>query len=303
MHNVEPEVFLIAETQLSQSDLQAYLDTIGADQYEVTAPSGVEALTEVGGKLCYRAWQPELNPNVTKVRTDNKAYIDNINKVAHGSVEEHASVSFIFHNVSRVFTHELIRHRAGVAISQESLRYVRLTELGFWVPKMLKDRDNENGDGVKLVEETVKYLEEVQAKLAEIYGITNIKNFGLKKKLTSAFRRVAPIGLGTGLLWSANINALRHVIQQRTSRHAEEEIRLVFGKVAGILTRRYPHMFGDFYCELVDDYPEWKSKYAKMPYDADKVDKLTKILDQLTGMGWDGESSPEEFIAALKDVC
>ena len=36
-------------------------------------------------------------------------------------------------NVSRVFTHELVRHRAGSAFSQESLRYVRLTDIGFRV--------------------------------------------------------------------------------------------------------------------------------------------------------------------------
>src|SRR5260370_17723749 len=31
-------------------------------------------------------------------------------------------------------THELIRHRPGTAISQESLRFVRLDELPFWFP-------------------------------------------------------------------------------------------------------------------------------------------------------------------------
>ncbi len=40
--------------------------------------------------------------------------------------------------VLRVFTHELVRHRAGSAFSQESLRYVRLTDIGFRVPPALE---------------------------------------------------------------------------------------------------------------------------------------------------------------------
>jgi len=34
-------------------------------------------------------------------------------------------------------THEICRHRVGCAISQESLRYVRLTDLSVWLPDAL----------------------------------------------------------------------------------------------------------------------------------------------------------------------
>ena len=30
------------------------------------------------GKTCYRAWEPGLNPNVSKVRNDHEAYLRNI---------------------------------------------------------------------------------------------------------------------------------------------------------------------------------------------------------------------------------
>jgi hypothetical protein len=40
--------------------------------------------------LCYRSWEPGLNPNVTKIRRDRKAYFDNILKSGHGSILEHA---------------------------------------------------------------------------------------------------------------------------------------------------------------------------------------------------------------------
>ena len=43
----------------------------------------------------------------------------------HGSVFEHAYVNFIVTDCSRVFTHELVRHRVGTAFSQTSGHYVR----------------------------------------------------------------------------------------------------------------------------------------------------------------------------------
>ena len=68
-----------------------------------------EDLVEFGGRICYRSWKPGLNPNVTKVRADHDEYLRNILKQKHGSVLEHVSYSFVFRNVSRVLTHELVR--------------------------------------------------------------------------------------------------------------------------------------------------------------------------------------------------
>ena len=57
--------------------------------------------------------------------------------------------SFVLHNVSRVVTHELVRHRPGTAVSQESLRFVRLTDIPFWFPDWAagRSRADEAGDG------------------------------------------------------------------------------------------------------------------------------------------------------------
>jgi len=177
-------------------------------------------------------------------------------------------------------THELVRHRAGTAMSQESLRYVRLTKLGFWIPEVLKTYDKD-GKGVETVIETVKLLEEKQKQLAEIYGIEQMKDFSTKKKLTSAFRRIAPIGLSTAIIWTMNMRAARHLIQIRTSRHAEEEIRLVFDQVAKTLVSKFPGLLGDLKCEIVDGIGEWSSKYASAPYDQEKISKLENEIKKL----------------------
>lgn len=122
MKFVRPKIFLVGETRAVEQGLQAYLDHAGVSGWTTDASSDAERLCEVFGRLCYRSFEPGLNPNVTRVRQGNGPYLRHIVEVGHGSVLEHASVNFIFADVSRVFTHELVRHRAGVAISQESLR-------------------------------------------------------------------------------------------------------------------------------------------------------------------------------------
>jgi thymidylate synthase (FAD) len=239
-----PTVHLIARPSLDVDGMRAYLDAVGGASWldRRLAEDGAEAelLVEFAGRACYRSWEPGLNPNVTRIRADQREYFANLLASAHGSVLEHASWSFAFRDVSRVFTHELVRHRAGSAFSQESLRYVRLTDIGFRVPPALEPvRDQ--------VVSIVEQLEEVQASLAAELGLDDEGvPFAVKKEVTSALRRLAPIGLSTDIVWTANARTLRHVIEMRTAAGAEEELRLVFDLVAQLMLREAPGLFQDF---------------------------------------------------------
>ena len=64
--------------------------------------------------------------------------------------------------------------------------------------------------------------------------------FHVKKEVTSALRRLAPTGLSTDIIWTANVRTLRHVIEMRTAEGAEEELRLVFDKIARIMSDEAP---------------------------------------------------------------
>lgn len=250
MKRVEPKVYLIGEQRIVTGDernnipgILDYFQDIGVDPEENAmdfnaGTSEPELIPEFYGRLCYRSFKPGLNVNVKKVREGNDKYLANILHVNHGSVLEHSQINFLFANVSRVFTHELVRHRVGCAISQESLRYVRLEDLSVWIPSCLE------GESAR-VEEVFRQLEDVQKQLAVLFDIDGAKNFARKKELTSAFRRLAPIGLATTIGWSANFRTLRHVIAMRTAVGAEEEIRVVFNQVAEICRSRYPNMFQD----------------------------------------------------------
>lgn len=250
MHETTPTVYLLASPHVELAGVRAYLEDVGGSSWlalreqerSQAAPgaSDGELLVELAGRACYRSWEPGLNPNVTRIRTDRRAYFANILASGHGSVLEHASYTFALRNVSRVATHEIVRHRAGSAFSQESLRYVRLADIGFRVaPALAPLRER--------VLAVVEQLEELQREGAAALGIEQEGvPFHVKKEVTSALRRLAPIGLSTDIIWTANVRTLRHVIEMRTDPAAEEELRLIFDQVATIASAQAPELFGDF---------------------------------------------------------
>jgi thymidylate synthase (FAD) len=262
----EPRVYLVAKSALNTGGLSEYLRDIGSPAWTPDPEvSDAENLIEAAGRMCYRSWQPydpekpeASNPNVTRVRQGNKRYISHVLEAHHGSVLEHASMTFICRGVSRVFTHELVRHRAGMAYSQESLRYVRLDELSFWLPARLRG----NEEAGARVRDALDFLEGVQKELAGIFGIEEVRDFQTKKELTSAFRRLAPAGLGTSIMVTGTLRAWRHIIALRTSQAAEEEIRLVLGKIARICQKEFPHVFQDM--EYNKETGEWTFTHPKV---------------------------------------
>lgn len=260
MRHVEPHAYLIGRPSLDYDQVAAYLADIGGTSWLERLDRGqldndALNLAEFAGRICYRSWEPGLNPNVTKVRTDQDVYLKNILASAHGSVLEHVSFSFVLHNVSRVVTHELVRHRAGVAVSQESLRFVRLDDIAFWFPDWAQADPELMARAAGMLER----MEEFQRWMADRFGLDEegVK-FHEKKEKTSFMRRFAPEGLATGLVWTANVRTLRHVIENRTAPGAEEEIRLLFGKIGELMVEEAPSLFGDY--TVVDGVwvPGWR---------------------------------------------
>jgi thymidylate synthase (FAD) len=262
MRAVEPDVFLVSRPDLDYDAIATYLQDVGGESWLERLDKGelndAQNLAELAGRLCYRSWEPGLNPNVTKVRTDQTAYLQNILSSLHGSVLEHLNFGFVLHNCSRVFTHELIRHRPGVAISQESLRFVRIQDIPFWFPEWAKGDE----ELMKRSGELLEQMEAFQYWMADHFGLDNDGvPFHDKKVKTSFMRRFAPDGIATGLVWTANVRTLRHTIEARTAPGAEEEIRLVFGKIGALMRKECPALFSDY---EVDEEGTWVPQWRKV---------------------------------------
>lgn len=260
MRETQPGVELIARPSVDFEALERFLKTQAGETWlarrvdaEETNPG--QLLIEAAGRACYRSWEPGLNPNVSKVRADQGEYFLNLMRSGHGSVLEHANYSFVLYDISRIATHEIVRHRAGSAFSQESLRFVRLQDLPFRIPESMESMRPRI---MALLED----MENFQIEAAEHFELDKEgKPFHEKKEITSAMRRLAPEGVSTVLFWTANVRTLRHVIQMRTDPGAEEELRIIFDKVGRIMVEEAPLLFGDF---TVTEEGAWVTEHRKV---------------------------------------
>lgn len=270
----KPTIFKLGETKLDHDQVFAYLCHIGAEKWYAqnvydSKHSDSEILSEIMSRTCYRSFGAGLNPNVKTIREGNDVHLANVLSQKHGSVFEHAVVNFMFCDISRVFTHELITHRVGMAKSQESLRYVRLTTLNShdFAPLIDELTEEEEAWFHSQVQEVFEHLEEVQNRMTVKFDLNNEASFNKKKKLTSRMRRLAPLGLLTNIGWSANFRTLRHLIPLRTSVHAEEEIRMVFSEVGRVCKETYPNIFPDMTWHPdpgISGVGEWRVDHTKV---------------------------------------
>lgn len=86
------------------------------------------------------------------------------------------------------------------------------------------------------------------ARLMQLWSpeLATTSAFKDKKNVTSMMRRIIPMGVATGGVWTGNIRALRHICEMRCSPAAEEEILLVVTSILNTLKVVDPNIFGDF---------------------------------------------------------
>jgi len=297
--DVPIEVFRIAHTVVDKDEVQRWMDFLGANEFDVDELGEVctnpAALIALAGKRCYLSFQPSLNPNISRIRKEYVKYFDNILRSGHGSVVEHSTSSFAMENVSRVFTSEMNRHRAGWAISEGSLRFIRFGEnIPYWLPDSLKGPDVLGGAKLEILQEDdpddvteqMRFLaldtEEKKRHASRVafrrafgnqeqwYNVLQAiwsdelkpeSKFKGKKQITSMMRRIIGLGVATGGVWTGNMRALRHVIAMRASPAAEEEILYVFSRIAKMMVEKEPMLFGDFE-ETAEGF--WVPSYPKV---------------------------------------
>ena len=256
----KPKVFLMGQTQVDHAALVQYLEyTQQLEFYEDVnraaeeGLSNMEILCSFYAKACYAALTTKKNENISKVRS----IADNIRgtvKSGHGSVFEHASFNFMVTDCSRVFTHELVRHRVGTAFSQTSGRYVRGEEINFVHDEIL-------GDVSDKIEHCLNDIQGWYKEMVDLM-IEDGMDFALKKKITSALRRILPNGQTNEIGFSCNLRALRHLITMRTSRHAEWEIRYVFNQIVELVEGICPIFFEDIEFEVYDGLKEYTFEHG-----------------------------------------
>ena len=170
-----------------------------------------EKIVAQSARLCYsESGIDELNKKLTdKSRTN---LIEKIIKLGHYSVLEHATFTFVIEGISRVTSHQLVRHRLA-SFSQQSQRYVKISEEGFpyIVPKSIAH-----------VEKLNKIFIDALKKLDRIYHILLVHNIEAEDA-----RYILPQAVTTKMIISANARELLLIFKLRCCNRAQWEIREV----------------------------------------------------------------------------
>lgn len=132
----------------------------------------------------------------------------------HGSTIEHVVFTFAISGVSRTLSHQLVRHRAGVAFDQQSQRYVSYKKgASTMLPQTIAEAEPELRR---------RYEDQVEGALetyAELVGA------GIPGEDA---RFVFPNATRTNLVMTANLRALIHMSGLRLCTMAQWEIRRLF---------------------------------------------------------------------------
>lgn len=139
--------------------------------------------------------------------------ISNVIESGHGSTIEHVVFTFGISGVSRTLSHQLVRHRAGVAFDQQSQRYVTFKKAATMLPHTIAEAD-------PAVRE--RYEEQIEGSMS-LYG--DLVGAGIPGEDA---RFVFPNATRTNLVMTVNLRALIHMSGLRLCTMAQWEIRRLF---------------------------------------------------------------------------
>jgi len=139
--------------------------------------------------------------------------ISGVIESGHGSTIEHIVFTFGITGVSRTLSHQLVRHRAGVAFDQQSQRYVTFKGATTMLPGSIAEADSELRE---------RYEASIEGSL-ELYGA--LVGAGIPGEDA---RFVFPNATRTNLVMTTNLRALIHMSGLRLCTMAQWEIRRLF---------------------------------------------------------------------------
>lgn len=157
----------------------------------------------LAARVCY-----SKNPPSSISQEKARALIRELFARGHESILEHASFSFLIEGMSRVASHQLVRHRLA-SYAQQSQRYVALREAVFVCPPSIVDHPR-----AKIV------FDEVSRSAREAYR--ELVGMGIPREDA---RYVFPQAVATNIVVSLNARELLHIFRLRLCRRAQWEIR------------------------------------------------------------------------------
>jgi len=186
-----------------------------------------EKLVAVAARMCYSSSSgSEIVEKITPEIIGKM--IMQAKESHHDSLFEHITFTFLIEGVSRVLSHQLVRHRIGVVFHQRSQRYVK-QELkdDVYVPMSILS----NNEAYDVFNHAITICASAYNKLIDL---------GVPKEDA---RYVFPNATNTQLIMTVNARELIHILNLRLCQRAQDEIQRLFTMILWECRKACPLIF------------------------------------------------------------
>ena len=146
--------------------------------------------------------------------------------ISNAALREHVIYMFEIEDVSRVTTHQLIRHRLA-SYDQESQRFSAASKESFVIPYTISS----NPEALELYNRITKLCAETFEKLVAL---------GVPKEDA---RYIMPHSIKTKLVMTLSANSLMHIVELRMTQQAQWEIRELVSKMKELAANATPELW------------------------------------------------------------
>lgn len=241
-----------------------------------------EKLVAAAAKLCYSSVGVEdIEDKLDKEKTQN--FIEMLMSLGHESPVEHVSFTFGVEGISRVLTHQLVRHRIGASYSQQSQRYVKLQQFEYIIPPSIEALPEAKAKFIEAMEQDQKYYDELTdilfrehyEKLKQAGNGDDKARKDAEKMAIEDARYVFPNACETKIVFTMNARALFNFFNKRCCNRAQWEIRELAIEMLRLVKEVAPSLFK--YCGpgcVNGPCPEGNMTCGKMKEVREKFEEL-----------------------------
>lgn len=167
-----------------------------------------EFLVSGAARLCYS--DANIDDLLNKIANEEQNnFIEKLLNSGHESPLEHVTFTFGIEGISRVTSHQLVRHRIGVSFSQKSQRYVNESQFDYIIPESIKKNKN-----------LESYYEAIMKEVNSAYKLL------IKQGIPPEDARyLLPNATETKMIVTFNARSLYHFFKLRCCNRAQWEIR------------------------------------------------------------------------------
>jgi thymidylate synthase (FAD) len=208
-----------------------------------------EKIVAAAAKLCYSpVGADSLMEGLTPEKTGK--FIKTLMDLGHESPVEHISFTFAAEGVSRVLTHQLVRHRIA-SYSQQSQRYVRLDQFEYIIPPSIEAIPEAREKFISAMEADQRSYNELVDILYKKHYERLIKEGKTEKQAKVSAEKLAiedsryvfPNACETKIVFTMNARSLMNFFAHRCCERAQWEIRELATQMLKLVREVAPSLF------------------------------------------------------------